>query len=122
MMKKPEYITNIKRILELDEEEQRELAPVGEKFVFRSNSYYQSLINWDDPEDPIRRIIIPMGAEMENWGRLDASDEESYTVAPGIEHKYKDTALILVNDVCDMTKRARFAKPEHCVCARVKIS
>src|SRR5829696_484543 len=79
-MNKPDYITSIKRLTELTPEEQVELAPVAAKFVFRSNSYYQQLIDWDDPEDPIRRIIVPLGGELENWGRLDASDEVSYTV------------------------------------------
>ena len=109
-MKKPEYITSIKRLTELTPEEQVELAPVAEKFVFRSNSYYQQLIDWDDPDDPIRRIIIPLGGELENWGRLDASDEVSYTVVPGLEHKYSDTALLLANDACGGYCRFCFRK------------
>ena len=109
-MKKPSYITGLNQVPELTRREQEELAPVGEKFIFRSNSYYQSLINWDDPDDPIRRIIIPLGAELENWGRLDASDEMSYTVVPGLEHKYGDTALLLVNDVCGGYCRFCFRK------------
>src|ERR1044072_1709034 len=109
-MKKPEYITNIKRLTELTPEEQVGLAPVATKFVFRSNSYYQQLIDWDDPDDPIRRIIIPRGDELENWGQLDASDEVSYTVVPGLEHKYRDTALLLVNDACGGYCRFCFRK------------
>ena len=109
-MKKPEYITSIKRLTELTPEEHVELAPVAAKFVFRSNSYYQQLIDWDDPDDPIRRIIIPLGGELENWGRLDASDEVSYTVVPGLEHKYSDTALLLANDACGGYCRFCFRK------------
>ena len=32
-----------------------------------------------------------------NGGDLDTSQEHKYTVAPGMEHKYKDTALLLVS-------------------------
>jgi KamA family protein len=109
-MKKPIYITNINQVPELTSEEQDALVPVTAKFIFRSNSYYQQLINWDDPDDPIRRIIVPLGDELENWGRLDASDEVSYTVVPGLEHKYKDTALLLANDVCGGYCRFCFRK------------
>ncbi|HEX8148207.1 MAG TPA: KamA family radical SAM protein [Pyrinomonadaceae bacterium] len=109
-MKNPSYITDIKRVAELTAEEQGALGPVGERFVFRSNTYYHGLIDWDDPDDPIRRIIIPLGGELENWGRLDASDEEAYTVVPGLEHKYGDTALLLVNDVCGGYCRFCFRK------------
>jgi KamA family protein len=78
--------------------------------MFRTNDYYQKLINWDDPEDPIRRIVIPDRAELDTWGRLDASDEEEYTLVPGMEHKYEFTALLLVNDVCGAYCRFCFRK------------
>jgi KamA family protein len=94
----------------LDDQEKERLAPVGEKFVFRTNDYYQSLINWDDPDDPIRRLVIPMEQELDEWGRLDASYEELYTRVPGLEHKYRDTALLLVNDVCGAYCRFCFRK------------
>jgi lysine 2,3-aminomutase len=109
-MKKPIYLTNITRVSELTPEEQNELAPVADRFIFRTNTYYQELIDWDDPDDPIRRIIIPLKGELENWGQLDASDEVSYTVVPGLEHKYSDTALLLANDSCGAYCRFCFRK------------
>lgn len=109
-MEHPAYITSIKRLPELTPEEREALGPVGERFVFRSNTYYQSLIDWDDPDDPIRRIVVPVSGELEEWGRLDASDEGAYTVVPGLEHKYSDTALLLVNDVCGAYCRFCFRK------------
>jgi KamA family protein len=48
--------------------------------------------------------------ELENWGKLDASDEARYTVAPGLEHKYQDTALFLVSKVCGSVCRFCFRK------------
>jgi KamA family protein len=107
---KPKYIVDIDKIPELSEEERRLLKPVVEKFTFRSNEYYQKLIDWSDPEDPIRRLVIPDIGELDVWGRLDASDEESYQKVPGLEHKYEFTALLLVNDVCGAYCRFCFRK------------
>lgn len=109
-MQKPMYLTRVADLSELSEAELVGLKPVEEKFVFRSNDYYQSLINWSDPEDPIRRIIVPMTGELEEWGQLDASSEEEYTVLPGLQHKYRETALLLVNDVCGAYCRFCFRK------------
>ena len=109
-MYKPTYITRIESISEIPEQERAELVKVTDKFMFRTNDYYQKLINWDDPEDPIRRIVIPDMNELAAWGRLDASDEEEYTKVPGLEHKYEYTALLLVNDVCGAYCRFCFRK------------
>lgn len=91
-----------------------ELVPnmhrVGKRFAFRANDYYLDLINWEDPDDPIRRIIMPDDAELDNWGQLDASNEAVYTVAPGLEHKYPDTAIFLLNNVCGGYCRFCFRK------------
>lgn len=104
------YINRIDKIAQLTEKERGALKRVEEKFAFRSNDYYLSLINWDDPDDPIRRIIIPDTAELEDWGKLDPSEESRYVVAPGLEHKYDQTALILVNDMCGGFCRYCFRK------------
>lgn len=109
-MFKPKYITSLDKVTELEAQEREQLNAVTDKFVFRTNDYYQSLINWDDPNDPIRRIVIPHGDELGAWGRLDASDEEQYTVVPGLEHKYEFTAVLLVNDVCGAYCRFCFRK------------
>ncbi|MCF8721249.1 KamA family radical SAM protein [Nitrospina gracilis] len=108
--KKPKYLTKLGQIPELSQENIKALEPVSEQFIFRTNEYYQSLIDWDDPDDPIRKIVIPDVSELNEWGRLDASDEESYTVAHGIEHKYDSTALLLVNEVCAAYCRFCFRK------------
>jgi len=90
--------------------EREELKPVSDKFTFRTNEYYQSLIDWDDPDDPIRRIVMPDVQELGEFGELDASDESSYTALKGLEHKYADTALLLVNNVCGAYCRFCFRK------------
>src|SRR3989339_233854 len=99
MMKKYSYITEIDK-LPICEREKSELKKVIGNFPFKSNDYYLSLIDWNDPDDPIRRIIIPHIRELNDWGNLDPSDEEAYTVIPGLEHKYHSTALLLVSENC----------------------
>lgn len=109
-MEQPKYLTSLSQIPELNASERAALEPVTQKFVFRTNSYYQALIDWADPDDPLRRIVMPDQAELSEWGELDASNEGKYTVAPGLEHKYGDTALLLVNDVCGAYCRFCFRK------------
>lgn len=109
-MSKIKYITRVKRVEQLSQKEVEELQEVEQKFVFRSNSYYNSLIDWSDPEDPIRKLVIPHKDELTDWGDLDASSEEHYTEARGLEHKYQDTALILFNNICGAYCRYCFRK------------
>ncbi|MBA7688055.1 hypothetical protein ES703_96531 [subsurface metagenome] len=107
---KSKYVTKIEQLEQLSEQQRAELKKVTDKFSFRSNDYYLSLINWDDPNDPIRQIIIPHIQELDEWGRLDPSDEKAYTIMPGLEHKYNSTALLLVSNVCDGICRYCFRK------------
>ena len=109
-MNKPKYITRLDKIKELSEKERGNLHEVCEKFAFRTNEYYLSLVDWNDPGDPIRRIIIPDRAELGMWGQLDASNEKLYTKVPGLEHKYEHTAILLVNDICGGYCRFCFRK------------
>jgi len=104
------YINSIDNIPQLSPEEKTELKKVTDKFEFLSNDYYLSLVNFDDPNDPIRRIIIPHTDELSNWGSLDASHEDIYTKVPGLQHKYRETALLLVSDACGGLCRFCFRK------------
>jgi KamA family protein len=106
----PKYLVDIEKVPNLSQEEKKDLKKVTQKYKFRSNEYYLSLIDWDDPDDPIRKIIIPQKEELEEWGSLDASSEKNYTVQKGFQHKYKDTVLLLVNDVCGGFCRFCFRK------------
>ncbi len=53
---------------------------------------------------------MPNLEELEEWGRLDPSDEQTYTVMPGLEHKYPTTVLLLVSNVCEGICRYCFRK------------
>ena len=104
------YATRIDELKELTAEERAELSRVVNQYYFYATDYYLSLINWDDPDDPIRRVIIPDLDELQDWGELDASDEGSYTIMPGLQHKYASTALLLVSNACGGICRYCFRK------------
>ena len=104
------YLTRLDQLEGLTAAERRRLGPVGDKYAFRLNEYYQKLIDWDDPNDPLRRLVVPHEQELFEWGRLDASEEASYTPVRGCQHKYSDTALLLVNEVCGAYCRYCFRK------------
>ena len=104
------YLTKIDQIRQLSGEDRAALAEVTQQYAFRCNDYYLSLIDWADPDDPIRRIVVPHVRELDEWGRLDPSDEKTYTVMPGVEHKYPSTVLFLVSNVCAAICRYCFRK------------
>lgn len=104
------YILNLDKIPQLSEQERKDLKEVSKRYVFRANDYYLNLIDWDNPNDPIRQLVIPRAEELNEWGKLDASDEEAITVERGVQHKYDSTALLLVNEVCGAYCRYCFRK------------
>mgnify|MGYP001397351920 CR=1 FL=1 len=104
------YIRDIDKVENIPEEVRAQLKKVAEKYVFRANDYYLSLIDWSDPADPIRQLIIPRIEELSDWGKLDASNEAAVTVTKGVQHKYRDTVLLLCNEVCGAYCRYCFRK------------
>ena len=108
--KRVKYVRRVDQLEQLSAEERDRLGPVADRYVFRANDYYLDLIDWDDPHDPIRQLIIPREEELTEWGKLDASNEESVTVARGVQHKYTDTVLLLCNEVCGAYCRYCFRK------------
>ena len=108
--RKIRYIRNVEKLDNIPEDVKEDLKKVAEKYVFRANDYYLDLIDWNDPEDPIRQLIIPRVEELEDWGKLDASNEAAVTVAKGVQHKYERTVLLLCNEVCGAYCRYCFRK------------
>jgi len=108
--KRARYILNVNRIAQLSDSEKQKLKRVTDKYAFRANDYYLDLIDWNDPKDPIRQLVIPNESELNAWGQLDASNEEAITVRKGVQHKYGSTVLLLVNEVCGAFCRYCFRK------------
>ncbi len=74
------------------------------------SEYYYSLIDFDDPNDPILKMAVPSVDEMDVDGSFDTSGEASNTLIPGLQHKYRETAIILSTNKCAMYCRHCFRK------------
>ncbi len=109
-MPQPKYITDIEKITAIPEEERKRLKEITGKFVFRVNDYYLNLIDWNDPDDPIKKLVIPNEGELAEYGRWDASDEDTNYTVSGCQHKYRTTALLIVSEVCGSYCRYCFRK------------
>ena len=98
-----------------DPEEAEGIKKALAKFRMAITPYYLSLIDPNDPYDPIRRQCIPQGAEC-NIAPADLNDplhEDEDSPAPGLTHRYPDRVLFLITDMCSMycrhCTRRRFA-------------
>lgn len=77
--------------------------------------YYLSLIDPEDPLDPIRKQAIPTALELHKSSSdlEDPLHEDSDSPVPGLTHRYPDRVLLLITDKCSMycrhCTRRRFA-------------
>jgi len=118
------YITTISELdnmVGLTPKEREKMETVTDLFPFRSNEYYLSLIDWKDGHDPLRRIIVPDIRELKTGGSADPSCEKNYTRQPGLQHKYDQTGLLLLTDVCGGICRFCFRKRLFMSCERETI-
>ena len=109
----PKYVTSISELdnlIGLAPKAREKMETVTDQFPFRSNEYYLSLIDWKDGHDPLRRIVIPDSRELKTGGSTDPSCEKDYTKKPGLQHKYDQTGLLLLTDVCGGICRFCFRK------------
>jgi KamA family protein len=94
----------------LSSTERGQLERVVERHPMSVTRYYFSLVNSDDPNDPIRRLIIPSADELDLSGSYDTSGEVESTKMPGLQHKYAQTALLLATNRCAAYCRYCFRK------------
>ena len=94
----------------LSTEESGRLESIIDKYPMSIPEYYLSLINKEDPNDPIRKLCIPSILETDMSGSLDTSCEASNTVVNGLQHKYKQTGMYLSTNTCAMYCRHCFRK------------
>ncbi len=105
-----QYVRRVAEIPGIDPATARRLARVEARYPFRATTYYLGRVRWDDPDDPLRRLVVPCPGELGEGGSLDPSREAANTVAPGVQHKYADTAVVLATDACAGVCRYCFRK------------
>ena len=81
-----------------------------ERYPMMITPYYLSLVDKDDPDDPIARMCVPSPDEFDPGGSFDTSGEASNTKLEGLQHKYGPTVLLLSTNVCAMYCRHCFRK------------
>lgn len=91
----------IGQVIPLTESERKALnAP--NLFRVDITPYFISLIDPDDPDDPIRKQVIPTAAEMVPFTAMmeDSLAEDRHSPVPGLVHRYPDRVLMLVTTQC----------------------
>jgi len=86
------------------------IKKVIERHPISISRHYMSLIDFDDPNDPLKKMIIPSLNELDIKGSYDTSGEKSNTKFLGFQHKYPQTALILATNKCGSYCRFCFRK------------
>ncbi|MBA7526979.1 L-lysine 2,3-aminomutase [subsurface metagenome] len=103
-------IEQLREYIELTPEAEKQLREIIERHPMRITRYYLSLIDRNDPDDPIRRMAIPSEGELDTLGSYDTSGERENTKMSGLQHKYAQTALILATNRCAAYCRFCFRK------------
>jgi len=111
MQKNIRTIEGLKKFIKFKSKKEEEaVQKVIEKSPMSISKYYLSLIDKNDPKDPVKKMIIPSGQELSTVGIWDTSGEEQNTKLIGLQHKYKQTALILCTNSCGSFCRYCFRK------------
>jgi lysine 2,3-aminomutase len=89
-------------MLVLSDEEREALVAGGSMLPIGITPYYMSLISRDDPQQPLRRTVIPTSRELVRTpGEADDPlGEDKHSPVPGLVHRYPDRVLLLVLDFC----------------------
>jgi lysine 2,3-aminomutase len=94
-------VQEINQVLPLTESEKKALNTSG---LFRVDitPYFISLIDPDDPADPVRKQVIPRAEEMQTFTAMmeDSLAEDRHSPVPGLVHRYPDRVLMLVTTQC----------------------
>jgi len=97
-------VDQLSKFIPLTPEEQAQLKLVTIKYPLSVTPYYLSLIDPDDPEDPIRKQAVPSFDEiaLAGIGTEDPLEERRDSVVPGLVHRYPDRVLMVLTDICPM--------------------
>jgi len=93
---------NLSRILRLSEDEQMKSRGSTKQLPMAITPYYASLLDKENPLQPLRRTVVPTTAEYV-YSPDEARDplgEEHHSPVLGLVHRYPDRLLFLVTDFC----------------------
>ena len=110
-----ETVDQLKKYIPLTKEEEEGIRQCLQTLRMAITPYYISLIDINDPYDPIRKQAIPTAFEVHQADAdlLDPLHEDADSPVPGLTHRYPDRALLLITHQCAMycrhCTRRRFA-------------
>lgn len=110
-----ETVEDLSRYLSLTEDEIEGIQHCLAAYRMAITPYFLSLIDPEDPYDPIRRQSIPTAEELfiAPEDQRDPLCEEVHSPCTGLTHRYPDRVLFLVTNQCAMycrhCTRRRFA-------------
>ena len=89
-------------MLNLSAAEHNALLDGGTMLPVGVTPYYMSLIDPDDPLQPLRKTVVPTTAEFTRMpGEADDPlGEDGHSPVPGLVHRYPDRVLLLPLDFC----------------------
>jgi len=95
-------LSQLEQIIHVTENERKAFLHKQNKLPFSITPYYASLLDPIDPEQPIRRTVVPHIFECFHTPEEseDPLGEESDSPVPGLVHRYPDRVLFLVTDTC----------------------
>ncbi|PYI58151.1 MAG: lysine 2,3-aminomutase, partial [Verrucomicrobia bacterium] len=95
-------LAQLEKYLELSDEERSGVLLSGDKLALAITPHFFNLVPRDNPEDPIRRQVIPRIEETwtSPYDMADPCGEDSHMPVPGLVHRYPDRVLFLVTDRC----------------------
>jgi lysine 2,3-aminomutase len=98
-------IRQLRDLLSFTPEELEAIGALEGEYKLAIPPYYFSLIDPDDPHDPIRLQSVTSPLEMENRSGYELEDpleEDQDSPVPGLTHRYPDRALLVTTHVCTM--------------------
>ncbi len=110
-----ENLDQLKALIKLTGEEEEGVRKALSTLRMAITPYYLSLIDPDNPNDPVRKQAIPTGHEthISAADLVDPLHEDVDSPVPGLTHRYPDRVLFLITDMCSMycrhCTRRRFA-------------
>ena len=92
----------LERIIRLSDAERRALTRDGHSLPFAITPYYASLLDVNDPQQALRRTVVPVTSEcLHSAGEShDPLGEDCDSPVPGLVHRYPDRVLFLVTEFC----------------------
>jgi lysine 2,3-aminomutase len=98
-------VRQLRTLLPFTPEELEAIGSLEADYKLAIPPYYFSLINTDDPNDPIRLQAVTSPLEMHTDSGYELEDpleEDKDSPVPGLTHRYPDRVLLVTTHVCTM--------------------